>query len=732
METLRGSIEDIVYYNNENGYSVVKLNVNGVDLTVVGSFPELTPGEELEVSGERMQHKVYGEQFKAVSYQRILPVGTKAIERYLESGIIKGIGSHYAGVIVKQFGKKTLDVLDQEPERLLDIPGIGPSKLTLIVNSWKEQKNVYEVMSFLQSIDLTVNMALKICREYGADAIKVVKEDPYRLAQDIRGIGFQTADRIASQQNLPKDHPGRIAAGLVYLLRQQISDGHVYMLRPMLEAQAVQLLGIPKPAISQILDEKATTSQYYAPSAWVIDQEFENEQRVYLQPYYLCEMGVAERIAWLLEQGERHSRIRASTLLTPSMIANEDITSEQSRAVEMALKSPLSVMTGGPGTGKSYTVSTLIAVLESLHKEYALAAPTGRAAKRLSEATRRKATTIHRLLAFKPNSDDEEDEFFSMVEPEELKLDCLVVDEASMLDLPLAYRLLQSIPRGCHLLLVGDVDQLPSVGAGNFLSDVIASEQVPVTRLTQIFRQAATSRIIANAHHINRGEMPALDNQRDGDFFLFNFEKSAEAAAMVESLVTERIRKNFGFGAEQIQVLSPMHKGEAGVKSLNSLLQNALNPPSPLKVEKSIAGTLFRQGDRVMQIKNEYEKEVFNGDVGRLVEINTDEHTLMVEIDGRGVVYEFNEADQLVLAYASTIHKSQGSEYPCVVMVLLNEHHVMLARNLLYTGITRAQKLCVLVSNRKAINLCVNNNRVMQRNSALAIRIRTSIAKQPK
>lgn len=731
MVTVSGSIEDIVFYNAENGYSVLALNVNDDLVTVVGTFPELAVGEEVEVSGEITHHPRFGEQLKAVSFRRIMPVDELAIERYLASGLIKGIGSHYASQIVRRFGVKSLEIIDKNPGRLGEIPGIGEHKIQQIVTSWREQKNVYEVMTFLQSIEVTTNLAIKICKQYGVNAVQVVKQDPYRLAQDIQGIGFVTADRIAHSQGLPRTHPSRIQAGLVFLLRELAGDGHVYAPRLMLESRAVEMLGIDRKLIIEAIDREieAEAEEHFNPTGLKVDTGLDGECRVYLMPYFVSEVGVAERLRYLIRQGERRSRVSGSTLLLPSLIPDEEITPTQARAVDIALRHPVSVMTGGPGTGKSYTVSTLITALEALGKKYALAAPTGRAAKRLAEATGRKASTIHRLLAFSP-TEGNEDELSVFDEPQELDFDLVVVDEASMLDLPLAYRLLKSIPRGCHLLLVGDVDQLPSVGAGNFLRDVIDSEVVPVTRLTEIFRQAATSQIISNAHRINQGIPPLLDNLPDGDFFLFNIEKADAAAQMVESLVCEKLPRKFGFRPDDVQVLSPMYRGEAGVKALNERLQDALNPPSRRKKEKQLAGTRFRVGDRVMQIKNEYEKEVFNGDVGRLIEIDEEEGTLTVEIDGRGVTYDFNEADQLVLAYCSTIHKSQGSEYPCVVMVLLNEHHVMLARNLLHTGITRAQKACILVSNRKAINAAVNNNRVARRNSALALRLKALMAEE--
>jgi exodeoxyribonuclease V alpha subunit len=493
-----------------------------------------------------------------------------------------------------------------------------------------------------------------------------------------------------------------------------------------LEQKAVEMLGVERQQVSQAVDACAHhESEALSPSAVIVDSFLSaGEERIYLLPYYTSEVGVVERLTAIIEAGERRSRISGSTLLLPTLIANEDITSEQRAAVENALRHPVSVMTGGPGTGKSYTVATLIAAMEAMGKKYALAAPTGRAAKRLAESTERKASTIHRLLSFVP--DEEQEDLMVFDDPQMVDFDLIVVDEASMLDLPLAYRMLKSIPPGCHLLLVGDVDQLPSVGAGNFLRDVIDSEVVPVTRLTEIFRQAASSLIIANAHRINQGLLPVLENDPQGDFYFFSIENGANAAEQVQSLVTERIPKKFGLRPEEIQVLSPMYRGEGGVKNLNKRLQDSLNPPGKKKKERQLAGTLFREGDRVMQIKNEYDKEVFNGDIGRLLSIDEEGGSLLVEVDGRGITYDFNEADQLVLAYATTIHKSQGSEYPCTIVVMLSEHQVMLARNLLYTGITRAQKLCLLISNRKAVASAVSNNKVTRRFTALSQRLRAS------
>lgn len=724
MVTITGSVEDVVFYNPENGYGVLAINSQEELLTVVGNFPELAVGEEVEVTGEFAHHPRFGQQLKASSFRRILPVDILGIERYLASGLIKGVGSHFASLIVRKFGTQTLEVIDKTPELLLAIPGIGGQKVLQIVNSWREQKNVYEVMSFLQSIEVTTNLAIKICKQYGARAVEVVMQDPYRLAQDIQGIGFITADRIAASQGLPKDHPSRIQAGLVFLLREMATEGHIYLPRRIIEQRASEMLSIDRQLIADTLNRCARDSvEAEMPSSIIVDSALDiKDERVYLLTYYASEVGAAERLTSIIQSGKERSRISGSTLLLPTLIQGDDITTQQKRAVENALLHPVSVMTGGPGTGKSYTIATLTAAVEAMGKKYALAAPTGRAAKRLSESTSRKASTIHRLLSFVPAENQEEMMVFD--EPQVLDFDLIVVDEASMLDLPLAYRLLKAIPPGCHLLLVGDVDQLPSVGAGNFLGDVINSGIVPVTRLTEIFRQSGTSLIVANAHRINQGALPVLDNDMQGDFFFFNVDNSMKAAEQVQSLVTKRIPEKFRVPANDIQVLSPMHRGEAGVKNLNIRLQDALNPASRKKKERMLNGTRFREGDRVMQIKNEYNKEVFNGDIGRLVSIIDDDASLLVEMDGRGVMYDFNEADQLVLAYASTIHKSQGSEYPCIVIVMLPEHHVMLARNLLYTGITRAQKLCILISSRKAVATAVNNDKVSHRYTALSQRLR--------
>ncbi|MBE0696129.1 MAG: ATP-dependent RecD-like DNA helicase, partial [Anaerolineaceae bacterium] len=662
MVTISGSIEEIVFYNPENGYCVLAINCQDDMLTVVGTFPELAIGEKVEVTGEFIHHPRFGQQLKASAFQRILPVDVLGIERYLASGLIKGIGSHFASQIVRKFGTKTLEVIDKHPQLLLDVPGIGGQKVQQIIASWRDQKNVYEVMTFLQSIDVTTNLAIKICRQYGARAVEIVRQDPYRLAQDIQGIGFITADRIAASQGLPKDHPSRIQAGLVFILREMVSEGHVYLPRPILEQKAVEMLRVERQHISQAIENCAHhESEVTSPSAIIVDSVLDpNEERIYLLPYYVSEIGVVERLTWIIHSGEKRSRISGSTLLLPSLINSDDITAEQRIAVENALRHPVSVMTGGPGTGKSYTIATLIAAIESLGKKYVLAAPTGRAAKRLTESTERKASTIHRMLSYVP--DDEQEDLMVFDDPQVLDFDMIVIDEASMLDLPLAYRMLKAIPAGCHLLLVGDVDQLPSVGAGNFLHDVIESEAVPVTRLTEIFRQAASSLIVANAHRINQGLQPILENNAEGDFYFFSIETGLNAAEQVQSLVTDRIPKKFGLRSDEIQVLSPMYRGEAGVKNLNMRLQDSLNPLGKKKKERILAGTRFREGDRVMQIKNEYEKEVFNGDIGRLVSIDEEDSSLLVEVDGRGVTYNFSEADQLVLAYATTIHKSQGSE----------------------------------------------------------------------
>lgn len=741
METLSGSVERITYYNPENGYSVVRLRPDqgkppGLDraglVTVTGNLPELSPGEHLRLTGKWNNHPKHGLQFQSEVCEQTLPATTAGIRRYLGSGLIKGIGPRLAERIVAHFGRHTLEVIENHPERLNEVPDIGQKRSRLIARAWAEQKQVKEIMLFLHSYSVSTNLAIKIYKQYGDQALQVVQTDPYRLARDIFGVGFKTADRIAQALGLPGDHPSRIEAGIIYALNEMTGEGHVYTPQETLVERAVELLNVPSSlipaALSQLAQDERVRQEIlpYLEAGQLADGTRPDDREVrespgeygrtgvYLTPLYYGEVGVAERLHSL-------TRVFPSRLsdLPPAFIAiDPNLSPEQQAGIRMALSHPVSVLTGGPGTGKTTAIKALIAALEAARKTYALASPTGRAAKRLSEATGRPASTIHRLLGFSPR------EGFKHNPANPLPVDLLVVDETSMLDLLLANHLLKALQPGAHLLLVGDVDQLPSVGAGDVLRDVIASGLAPVTRLNLIFRQAAGSHIITNAHRINQGQLPLFPKEST-DFFLFSAENPEDAAQWVQEVVCKRIPDKFDLHPrDQVQVLAPMYRGPAGVHALNERLQAELNPASLAKPEKLLFGQIFRLGDKVMQIQNDYDKDVYNGDIGHLFSIDPINHSLTVNYEGRRVAYDWSEADQLVLAYAVSVHKAQGSEFPAVVIPLVTAHFMMLQRNLLYTAITRASQLCVLVGSRKAISIAVRNNKVAHRFTALDWRLR--------
>jgi len=757
MDTLSGAVENIIYYNPENGYSVVRLRPersrslpvtlrDGL-VTVTGNLPELSAGENLRLQGHWIRHPKHGMQFQVEICEQTLPATLAGIRRYLGSGLIKGIGPRLADRIVSHFGMKTLDIIENYPEQLQQVSDIGPKRTRLISAAWQEQKQVKEIMLFLHSHNISTNLAIKIYKQYGDQALGIVKSDPYRLARDIFGVGFKTADRIAQALGLPVDHPSRIETGVVYVLNEMSNDGHVYSPRPALIDRAVELLGVDQalvpPALERLTQDGRIQQQALPfketsrPGAQSIRSAGQKpaltekpgdygQVAVYLAPFFYGETGVAERLRVLAEARVRWNIPSNERLFDPTG-ATASLSPEQQSAIRIALNEPVSILTGGPGTGKTTALQALIVALEASNKRYALASPTGRAAKRLSEATSRPASTIHRLLGFIPG------EGFKYNADNPLPVDLLVVDEASMLDLLLAHQLFKALRPGTHLLLVGDVDQLPSVGAGDVLRDIIASGLAPVTRLSFIFRQAAGSQIVTNAHRINQGQMPVFSPQTSSpgmgssqdDFFLFNAETPEEAANWVIEVVCERIPRKFGLVPQQhVQVLAPMYRGPAGVNALNNNLQATLNPPDPRRPEKILFGQLYRVGDKVMQIQNNYDKDVYNGDIGLLVSLDLVEHVLAVKYDEKLITYDWNEADQLVLAYAVSVHKSQGSEFPAVVIPLVTQHYLMLQRNLLYTAITRARQLCVLVGNRRAISMAVRNNKVSRRYTALDWRLK--------
>ncbi len=745
LNALRGTIERITYHNEENGYSVVQLLPEGgaATVTVVGNMLGINVGEFVALNGAWVAHSQYGRQFKAETVQTVLPATVAGIERYLGSGLIKGVGPVTAKRIVRKFGVETLNVIEQEPERLLEVLGVGRKRVDMIAKAWIEQQKIKEVMLFLQSHNVSTGLAVRIYKRYGDDAVDIVKNDPYRLAREVYGIGFLTADKIARELGIAQDAPERVAAGVAYVLSQAADEGNTYLPENELTKRAAELLDVgvtqAGEGIRTLLDSEQVWVEGETPS-WAEDRAarppvtaLAEERPVYLLPFYYGEVGVTGRLRRLAEAPEDRLAAFASynwaaafALLARDAAHGQALTPRQMEAVEAALTRRMAVLTGGPGTGKTTSVRSIIRLAESAGARIALASPTGRAAKRLAETTGRTAKTIHRLLEFKPG----EGTAFQRNEENPLEADLVIVDEASMLDLLLTNHLLKAISPGAHLLFVGDIDQLPSVGAGNVLRDIIAAieenEGLPnsaVVRLDTIFRQAEGSYIITNAHRINKGEMPVLDNKASKDFFIFKEEDPEKAAALVVELVQERIPRKFGLAAEQIQVLSPMHRGAVGVGNLNAALQAALNPARPDAIERQVGGRTYRAGDRVMQIRNNYDKEVFNGDMGRVAEIDLEEQVVTVRMDERSIRYDFLELDELVHAYAVSVHKAQGSEFPAVVIPLLPTHYMMLQRNLLYTGVTRAQKLVVLVGTPRAVAIAVRNDRAHQRYSGLAERL---------
>jgi exodeoxyribonuclease V alpha subunit len=740
MDSLSGSVERITFYNPENGYTVLRLRPDSPSgsgdrftyrsalsseglATVVGNLPEVTPGEHLSLQGQWDNHPKHGPQFKAEVCEQTLPATLAGIEGYLGSGMIKGIGPRLAERIVVKFKEETFDVIEQAPERLFEVSGIGADRVRRITAAWQEQKQVKEIMVFLHGHGVSTNLAVKIYKTYGDAALETVQKNPYQLERDIYGVGFKTADRIARALGLPPEHPSRMEAGIVFALNETIDEGHVYVPREALAGRAIELLDVTPELIPPALERLAQDDRI-RPEMLPLNHKEEKTKHavaeaapayqapvIYLTPLYFGEKGVAERLKALVNAKPVSRPPNQGTLPL------ENLSEEQQEAVRMALAHPVSILTGGPGTGKTTCLKALITALDAQHKQFALASPTGRAAKRLSEATGHPASTIHRLLEYSPV------EGFKHHAENPLNLDFLVVDEASMLDLLLTNNLLKAIRPGTHVLFVGDVDQLPSVGAGDVLRDMIGSGVAPVTRLSTIFRQAADSKIITNAHLINQGKFPVF-SQGSGDFFLFPADDADGAANWVLSIVTERIPQKFGFDPiRDIQVLSPIYRGPAGVTALNERLQERLNPPAASKPERKLFGTIFRAGDKVMQTRNNYDKDVYNGDIGFIRSLDMIEQRLTVDFYGRSVTYDWSDVDELTLAYVISVHKAQGSEFPVIVLPIVTQHYTMLQRNLLYTAITRASKLCVLAGSRRAINMAVRNNKVAHRFTALEWRL---------
>ena len=732
MDTLEGNVERITYYSPETGYCVLKLAPTQPQLarrseliTVVGTMPEVQPGESLKCQGTWATHPTHGRQFKAENIIQQRPATVEGIRRYLGSNLIKGVGPVTAKRIVDFFGEATLDILDNEPERVREVPGVGRHRSKIIGEAWETQKAIKEVMLFLQSYGLNTGIATRIYKTYGDEALNIVQTDPYKLVSDIWGVGFLTADRLASELGMAPYAPSRLKAGISHVLNEASNDGHLFLPEDELVTKASEMLDVEPHHIEGALDRIQADDE-------IKRDEVENPQTremtsaIYIAPFYYGEIGAVRCIRNMIDNPisrlddlERMSSDKWDLLLQRIVSRdNIQLSDQQQRAVHTTLTNKLTVLTGGPGTGKTTTLRTIIAMLESTGHTFKLASPTGRAAKRLNEATGHPAQTIHRLLSYAPR------EGYGANEENPLNADIVVIDEASMLDQLLFYALIRAIPPQSHLLLVGDVDQLPSVGAGDVLRDLIRSNVCPVIRLDTIFRQSEDSMIIKNAHLINQGKMPDTRNQ-SSDFFFFGADEADVAAELLVDVVQNRIPDKFGFDPiEDVQVLAPMYRGRVGVTALNEALQENLNPNSQgRKAEKRLAGILFRVGDKVLQTRNNYDKDIFNGDIGRVHSFDFVEHQMLVNVDGRIVTYDWAECDELTLAYAVSVHKSQGSEYPVIVMPVHTQHYMMLQRNLLYTGITRAKKVVVLVGTRRAIGIMVSNDDVSRRFTAMDWRL---------
>ncbi len=719
---IKGQLERITYHNQENAYTIAKMKVGGRHdlVTVVGNLLSVSPGEVLKLKGEWHNHPKFGEQFKISSYESVIPATVKGIERYLGSGLINGIGPVMAKRLVTKFGLETLQVIETDTKRLAEVDGIGDKRIEMIKKAWDDQKEIREVMVWLQGNGVSPTYGAKIYKQYGRESVQIVQQNPYRLATDIFGIGFITADKIAEQIGIAKDSLIRAEAGILYVLHQLSDDGHVYYPYEPLIEECNKILGVERDIIVKAIGTIALEKKIIIED--LCQEEYkENNKAVYLAKFHVCEVAIASRLKVLMQyQKNLRAFDRDKALDWVQQELKIQLAENQQQAVREAIDKKVMVVTGGPGTGKTTIINSIIRIYKKLGKRVLLSAPTGRAAKRMSEATGHEAKTIHRLLEFSPK-----DGRFKKNEDTPLNADLIVIDETSMVDTILMYGFLKAVPHEATLILVGDVDQLPSVGAGSVLKDIIDSGSIPTVRLNEIFRQAKESMIIVNAHRINNGEMPWFTpyGNQPQDFYFFQIEEPGEVLAKIVELCREKIPQKFGFKPiDDIQVLTPMHRGTVGSSNLNIELQKHLNPSQD---EFVMGSKTLKIGDKVMQIRNNYDKEVFNGDIGKIIKHDKEQHEVVVNYDGRAVPYEYTELDEIVHAYAVSVHKSQGSEYPVVVIPILTQHYMLLQRNLIYTGITRGKKMVVLVGTKKALAIAIKNNKPQKRYTLLRDRLMT-------
>jgi len=733
MERLKGSIIETIFRNDENGYTVALLETEDEVITLTGIFARDISGENIEVFGKRVCHPKYGDQFQVDMYNSILPTGLEQIENYLSSGLIKGVGKYTAKKIVEAFKEETFDIIQKFPERLTEIEGIGEKKAEMIAKSFQEQADVKEIMMFLQSHNISTNYSIRIYKEYGRNTMKIIRENPYRLAEDIYGIGFKLADKIAASLGVEKDSPYRIASGVKYVLMEYALRGHTYAPYKSLVKTAADLLETSTENIEDEIRNMAFTDKIHI-------ETLDSEPVVYYLPYHNAEVNVCKNLIKLASLAPDISEEEVLKYLESDEDKTIALTDMQKEAVVQAVMNGVTVITGGPGTGKTTIILSIIKIFERMNKKVLLCAPTGRAAKRITESTGKEAKTIHRLLEYAYGEDDS-NLIFNKNENSPLDCHAVIVDEMSMVDILLMNNLLKALKRGTKLIMVGDVDQLPSVGAGNVLADIINSNTIKTIKLDMIFRQSQGSMIIQNAHAVNKGMMPML-NKKDSDFYFIRENNMSKIADLIVDLYTNRLPSKYGFTpVKDIQVLSPMKKGDTGVMELNKKIQAAVNPPSRFKKEKTFGKYTFRMGDKVMQVKNNYQAEwkhtdnslvrgegIYNGDIGSILFIDEIEQEMHVLFDDeKEVVYSFSQLDELILAYATTVHKSQGSEFPVVIMPVVWGPPMLLTRNLLYTAITRAKELVVLVGQEKYLEEMIENNRIDKRFSALDHRLRAAV-----
>lgn len=727
-ETINGFVEKVVYRNAENGYTVVNISVEGDDVVCTGYFSDITEGDQIIAEGSFVEHKQYGIQFTVASYEIKEPETSVAMEKYLGSGIIKGVGPALSAKIVKKFGDETFNIIEREPERLAEIKGITEKKAIEIGSQFEEKKEFRNAMIFLNQYGVSNALAMKIYKEYGIKVMKIVRENPYRLADDIAGVGFKTADEIALRMGFSPESSMRMKAGISFALSMAASNGHTYLLYEDLYEESKRLLGISEAEFESDIYELTIERK-------IVLKEVKGERRVYNNNLYYMELTVARKLLDLNAKSENNYKVMEAKVKEVEAKTGIKLGDLQRKAVYEAVESGLVIITGGPGTGKTTTINAIIKLFEMQNMEILLAAPTGRAAKRMTETTGMEAQTIHRLLELNGNPEEGGSMRFERNELNPLEADVIIIDEMSMVDIYLMYSLLKAVTVGTRLILVGDVNQLPSVGPGKVLKDIISSEKFNVVRLSEIFRQAAESDIITNAHKINAGQSIRLDN-KSKDFFMLSMSSSIQIQRALVSLIAEKLPPYVNATKYDIQVLTPSRKGELGVENLNKILQQYINPPAPGKREKQWGEVIFRENDKVMQIKNDYQMEwkivtkkgltikegsgVFNGDCGIIREINEFAGTVTVEFDeGKLVEYTGATLEELELAYAITIHKSQGSEYPAVIIPLLNAPRPLLNRNLLYTAVTRARKCVTIVGSENSVNEMIQNESEMKRNSGL-------------